>query len=166
MWRTEVEDPSLGCMNGSNVYDWCRHDTRQLHPSCTTCRRTANLPGLAWQNEACLQPHHSNHLAKWKRYIGWLYILNQCRVRQTLAQGKSKADLAAESAFSLPLMPTWLGTQHKRMFLLAIFKKTHFRIAIPINLRDVPASYITELGVSVHNATHLSERLSCKAVSA
>ena len=49
-----------------------------------------------------------------------------------LPSGKSKTDLAAESAFSLPLMPTWLGTQHKIMFLLAIFKKTHFRIAIPI----------------------------------
>ena len=45
--HTEVEDPSLGCMNGSNMYDQCRHDTRQLHPSCTACRRTANLPGLA-----------------------------------------------------------------------------------------------------------------------
>ena len=49
-----------------------------------------------------------------------------------LPSGKSKTDLAAESAFSLPLMPTWLCTQHKIMFLLAIFKKTHFRIAIPI----------------------------------
>ena len=26
---TEVEDPSLGCMNVSNVYDQCGHDTRQ-----------------------------------------------------------------------------------------------------------------------------------------
>ena len=49
-----------------------------------------------------------------------------------MARGKSKSDLAAESAFSLPLMPTWLGTQQKRMSLLAIFKKTHFCIAIPI----------------------------------
>ena len=31
-------------------------------------------------------------------------------------QGKSKADLAAESAFSLPLMPVWLGTQQKTVF--------------------------------------------------
>ena len=45
--HTEVEDPSLGYMNGSNVYDRCGHDTRQLHPSCTACRRTANLPGQA-----------------------------------------------------------------------------------------------------------------------
>ena len=44
--HTEVEDPSLGCMNGSNVYDRRGHDTRQLHPSCTACRRTANLTGL------------------------------------------------------------------------------------------------------------------------
>ena len=42
------------------------------------------------------------------------------------------ADLANECAFSLPLMPTWLGTQHKIMFLLAIFKMTYFRITIPI----------------------------------
>ena len=36
-------------------YDRCRHDIRQLHPSSTACSRTANLPGPAWQNEACLQ---------------------------------------------------------------------------------------------------------------
>ena len=47
--HTEVEDPSLGCMNGSNVYDRCGHDPRQLHPSCTV-----KLPALARQNEACL----------------------------------------------------------------------------------------------------------------
>ena len=29
----------------------------------------ANLPGLAWQNEACSQPHHSNHLAKWNNIL-------------------------------------------------------------------------------------------------
>ena len=45
--HTEVEDLSSRCMNGSNVYDQCGHDTRLLHPSCTACRRTANLPGLA-----------------------------------------------------------------------------------------------------------------------
>ena len=44
--HTEVGDPSSGCLNGSNVYDRCGHDTRLLHPSCTACR-TANLPGLA-----------------------------------------------------------------------------------------------------------------------
>ena len=44
------------------------------------------------------------------------------------------ADLVAESAFSLPLMPTWLGIQHKIMFFLAIFKKTQFRITIPIKV--------------------------------
>ena len=43
--HTEVEDLSSRCMNESNVYDRCGHDTRQLHPSCTACRRTANLPG-------------------------------------------------------------------------------------------------------------------------
>ena len=51
--HTEVE-------NASGVYDRCVHDTRQLHPSCTACRRTANLPGLATQNESCSQPHHFN----------------------------------------------------------------------------------------------------------
>ena len=55
--HTQVDDPSLGCMNVSNVYDRCGHDTRQLHPSCTACRRTATLPGLALQNEACSWPH-------------------------------------------------------------------------------------------------------------
>ena len=33
--HTEVEDLSSRCMNGSNVYDRCGHDTRLLHPSCT-----------------------------------------------------------------------------------------------------------------------------------
>ena len=46
-------------LNGSYAYD-----TKQLHPSCTACRRTANLPGLAWQNEAWSRPHHSSHLAR------------------------------------------------------------------------------------------------------
>ena len=26
--HTEVENPSLGCMNGLNVYDRCRHDPK------------------------------------------------------------------------------------------------------------------------------------------
>ena len=47
--HTEVEDPSSRCMNGSDVYDRCGHDTRQLYPSCITCRRTANIPRPAWQ---------------------------------------------------------------------------------------------------------------------
>ena len=37
-----------------------------------------------------------------------------------------------QSAFSLPLVPTWLGTQQKVMSLLAKLKNTHFRITIPI----------------------------------
>ena len=60
----EVVDPCSRCMNGWDVYDRCGNDTRQFHPSCTACRRTASLPGLAWQNEACSRPHHSNRLAK------------------------------------------------------------------------------------------------------
>ena len=43
----EVEDLSSRYMNESEAYDRFGYDTRQLHPSCTTCRRTANLPGLA-----------------------------------------------------------------------------------------------------------------------
>ena len=43
----EVEDLSSRCINGSNAYDRCEQDTRQLHPSCTAVRRTANLPGQA-----------------------------------------------------------------------------------------------------------------------
>ena len=41
--HTEVEDPSSRCMNASNEYDRCGHDTRQFYPSCTAYRRTANL---------------------------------------------------------------------------------------------------------------------------
>ena len=50
----------------------------------------------------------------------------------TLTRGKSKAEFAAESAFSLPLMPTWPGTQIKVMSLLTKCKKTHYRITISI----------------------------------
>ena len=45
--------------------------------------------------------------------------------------GKSKADLTAESAFSLPLMLVLLGTQPQIMSLLAKVKNTHFGITIP-----------------------------------
>ena len=66
-----------------------------------------------------------NH-SKWKEYT-----VNLCCGNSTLTHGKSKADLAAESAFSLPLLPTWLGTQHKIMSLANV-KKTHSRFTIPI----------------------------------
>ena len=44
--HTEVDALSSRCMNGSNVYDRCGHDTRQFHPSYTAFR-TANFTGLA-----------------------------------------------------------------------------------------------------------------------
>ena len=75
MWRTvriHWECSHRGGGSFFKIYEWVRciwH--KQLHPSCTTCRRTANLPGLAWQNEACLQWHHSNHLTK---CIGWYNV--------------------------------------------------------------------------------------------
>ena len=43
----EVGDLSARYMNGSDVNDRRGHDTRQLHPSCTACRRTADIPGPA-----------------------------------------------------------------------------------------------------------------------
>ena len=42
--HSEVDDLSSTCMNGSDVHDLCGHDTRQVHPSYTACRRTANRP--------------------------------------------------------------------------------------------------------------------------
>ena len=42
------------------------------------------------------------------------------------------ADLAAESALSLPVMPIWLGSQQKILSFLAKFKKRDLRITIPI----------------------------------
>ena len=57
---TKVEDPSLGCMNGSNVYDRCGHDTRPLHSSCTACNRTAYLPGLALNASMAGYPTQNN----------------------------------------------------------------------------------------------------------
>ena len=60
MWRTvriqfddvqnEVKDLCSRCMYGSNVCDRCKNDAIQFHPSCTACRRTANLPGHIRQN--------------------------------------------------------------------------------------------------------------------
>ena len=44
--HTEVEDLSSRCLNWSDVCDRCGHDTRQLHPSCTARRRTANHPRI------------------------------------------------------------------------------------------------------------------------
>ena len=41
---------------------------KQVHPSCIACMMTANVLGRIWPNDACLQPHHSTHLAKWKEY--------------------------------------------------------------------------------------------------
>ena len=55
-------------------------------------------------------------------------ILVDTMFKIIIACGKSSADLAAESALSLPLMPIWLGTQQKIMSFLAKFKKTNFRI--------------------------------------
>ena len=44
--HTELEDPSSKYMNASDEYDRCGHDTRQFHPTCIACRRTAHLSGL------------------------------------------------------------------------------------------------------------------------
>ena len=43
--NTEVDDLSSRCMNESDMYDRCKHNTKQFHPSSTACRRSANLPG-------------------------------------------------------------------------------------------------------------------------
>ena len=51
--HTEMEDLSSRYMNWSDVCIRCGHDNRQLHPSCTAYRRTVNLTGPAWHNEAC-----------------------------------------------------------------------------------------------------------------
>ena len=50
---------------------------------------------------------------------------------QNKNKGKFTADLAtAETTFSLPLTPTWLGTEQKIMSLLKKFKMSHFRITV------------------------------------
>ena len=48
MWQTDsahtkVGDLSSRCVNASNEYDQCGHDTRQFHPSYIAYGRTANL---------------------------------------------------------------------------------------------------------------------------
>ena len=59
MWRTVRIHWQCSHWGGGyflKIYKWVRcvwlmrHDTKHLLPSCTACRRTANLPGLAWQN--------------------------------------------------------------------------------------------------------------------
>ena len=56
---TQVEDPSLGCMNGSNVYDRCGHDTRLLDASdvCACVRDKTNLPIDPLEDVVSLRPH-------------------------------------------------------------------------------------------------------------
>ena len=66
----DVEDISSRYMNGSNVIDRCRHDTKQLHPSCTACRRTANLP-----KTGLTEWHNCSHLDKWKDNILTIYMV-------------------------------------------------------------------------------------------
>ena len=61
----------------------------------------------------------------------------------TLVRGKSNADLAAKSAFSLPLMPVWLGTQQKTVFWQNLKRHT---FVSPSQSGDVPASYEVMLG--------------------
>ena len=113
--HTEVEEPSSRCMNASDQYDRCGHDTRQFYRSCTACRRTANLPGPA---TTLFQSH-----CQVERIYWLIQCLKSVYGTPTLAWGNSSADLAAESAFSLPLIPVWLGTQQKIMSLLSTFKK-------------------------------------------
>ena len=61
--HTQVDDLSSKYMNGSDEYDRCGHDPRQLHPSCTACRKTANLTGPAGQNETpIILPNEKNIL--------------------------------------------------------------------------------------------------------
>ena len=104
-------------MNGSDVYDRCRHDKIQFHPSYTACRKTGNLPEPAWENEACLQLHHSNNLAKWEEKKNPYWLIQSVQGTPSLIRGISEADLAAD--FSLPLTCIWLRTEHKIISLLA-----------------------------------------------
>ena len=60
--HTKVEDLSSRYMNGSDAYDRCGYDTRQLHPSCTACRRTANLPGQATYIQTYIYIHTHTHI--------------------------------------------------------------------------------------------------------
>ena len=118
-------------MNGSDLYDRYGNDTSLLYPPCTASTRTANLQEQTRQNNVCSQPHNSNH-AKMGRIYWVIWCFKSVLGTPALTRGKSKADLAAESAFSLSLMPTLLDTQQKVITLLAKFKKIHFRITIPI----------------------------------
>ena len=68
MWRTARIHRQCSHWGGGSFFKMYEC-VRWVWPSCTACRRTANIPGLAWQNESCSQPRHSNHLAKWKEYI-------------------------------------------------------------------------------------------------
>ena len=108
--HTEVEDLCSIYMNGSDVYVRCGHDTRLLHPCCTACRR----------------------LSISQKRLNRMMLVRDRTIPIILTRGKSKADLAAECAFSLPLMPTWLGIQQNVMALLTTFKKTQLCITIPI----------------------------------
>ena len=67
----------------------------------------------------------------------WLiWCLKSVLGTPTLTRGKYKADLAADSGFSLPLMSTWLGTQQKVISLLAKLKKDTFVSPSRSNVRQ------------------------------
>ena len=69
--------------------------SRPFCPSCSACRRTADIPGMAWRREACLPPHYFSHITK---------IFKVIKGTPTLTRGKSRADLGDDFVFSLPLM--------------------------------------------------------------
>ena len=116
--HTEVEDLSSRYMNESDVYD---HSILPAPP-------VGGLPiSLDWPDRTKLVrdrtipiilPSGNNILANrmLKLIIGYTK--------------QSRADLEAQSAFPLSLMPIWLGIQKKIMSLLAKLKKD-YRITIP-----------------------------------
>ena len=85
---------------------------------CTACRKSANLPGPAWQNEACSRPHHSNNFGMWKLILA-NFMFKIITAYTNLTKRK-------------PVMSPWLCTQHKITFLLVKVKKTHSHFTIPI----------------------------------
>ena len=101
--HTEVEDLSSRYMNGSNVYDRCGHDTKQLHPSCTACRRTANLPGLAWHHEQASFCQASR---------GRLAVLLQAVQTDTGMRCRSMVIVLDHGAMGSQIDPSWCNKGH------------------------------------------------------
>ena len=139
-----MEDLSSRYNNGSDVYDRCGMTQDNF---ILLALPIGGLPiSQDWRDRMKLVHDQTCQVER----IYWLiWCLKSVLGTPTLTRGKSNADLAAESAFSLPLLPIWLGTQQKIISLLEN-KKRHIFVS-PSQSRGVPASHTVKHGDCINN---------------